>query len=547
MADKEKRQRWFSIQRNYDFETHDKDNNRTWDITPQQWKDEIIAYFKEQTSSGAFLKVAMVFHDKDVVDTGFKPLHVHAIVYMKNPIAIGKVEMQADGTLKRTGASKALGASSSKNISALQDDGQVGAMAKYNLHITEKAIRAGKHIYDEDNVVLMGDIHDYHELLVLATSGSHLKDADADGILLRKKIHDGEMTMEGAYKWIFEKYGADDPVVAQLTFDKNRPYYEKAVEDYYNAYAKEQKRHRNLTNVFVGGTGGSGKSTMSKELGALLDPLYAPYVAPQPRADVVYDIADGYDYEKVSILDDVEPSNFAPLEFTGIFDPGTYRMTASRQRNKHFLPNTNFISIERNIEDYISDMMLETKNGNKYGVKFNSQMWERHQRLNSLKSTRDMYHQVERRIKFVIYINGNEADDNMTINVFEFIAKSKDAKERYKLIAKQIPWKNYTRNDDNVIVDDDKKVVHEAALQQVYKLLFETSDRPDLGHYETIFRDMDLVHDEYGYRKEHEKSAKDYYLKLKNAGAKPEIEDKNKIKPEDFPSGYNPFSKNGNG
>src|SRR5699024_343730 len=106
----------------------------------------------------------------------------------------------------------------------------------------------------------------------------------------------------------------DDPVVAQLTFDKNRPYYEKAVEDYYNAYAKEQKRHRNLTNVYVGGTGGSGKSTMSKELGALLDPLYAPYVAPQPRADVVYDIADGYDYEKVSILDDVEPSNFAPLE-----------------------------------------------------------------------------------------------------------------------------------------------------------------------------------------------------------------------------------------
>src|SRR5699024_8318611 len=99
---------------------------------------------------------------------------------------------------------------------------------------------------------------------------------------------------------------------------------------------------------------------------------------------------------------------------------------------------TNFISIERNIEDYISDMMLETKNGNKYGVKFNSQMWERHQRLNKLTGTRDMYHQVERRIKFVVYINGNAADDNMTINVFEFVAESKDEKERYKLIAKEI-------------------------------------------------------------------------------------------------------------
>lgn len=546
MAGKAKRQRWYSIQRNYDFETHDKDNNITRDITPQQWKDEIIAYFKEQTSSGAFLKVAMVFHDKDVVDTGFKPLHMHAIVYMKNAQLFGKVVSQDDGSLKRTGAAKLLGASSMRNMSQLTDDGQIGAMAKYDLHITNKAIKENKHIYGENDVILMGDIENYHELLVLATSGTHLDESGKDGVLLRKKIHDGEMTIEGAYDWLFEKYGEDDPALAQLTFDKNRPYYEKAVEDYDKTYAKEQKRHRNLTNVYVGGTGGSGKSTMSKELGALLDPLYSPYVAPQPRDDVVYDIADGYDYEKVSILDDIEPSNFAPLQFTGIFDPSTYREVSSRQKNKHFFPNTNFISIERNIEDYISDMMLETKNGNKYGVKFNSQMWKRHQRLNNLAGTRDMYHQVERRIKFVIYINGNAADDNMTINVFEFIAESKDEKERYKLIGKQIPWKNYNRTADNDIIDDDKKAVHEAALQQVYKLLFETPNRPDMGHYEKVYRDMDLVHDEYGYRKEQEKSANDNYLKLANAAAKHAIEDKNEIKPEDFPSGYNPFANNDN-
>lgn len=492
-----KKNRWFTIQRNYDFETHDAQKNVVWDITEDEWRDAMTKFFRDGVDSGEFITVSLIFHDRDVIDTGFKPLHLHAIVQLKSPVVDGRIVVDDKGNIvKRTGAMLILGASKAENMSPLAKAGERGAMAQYDLHITAKAISARKHIYSEDDVILMGDISDYHDLLKLAGTGNKLDDNDAFGVSLRTKIWRGEIRADDTLDLIFDKIGKDDPILAQQIYDKNREYYEKAEELYGNRLAAKQRKHRNMTPIYISGSGGSGKTSLAVALGRLVDRVREPYVTPPPADGVTYDLADGYHYEKVAVVDDLEPTRFAPLGFTGMFDHSQYKMSSARNKNKHFLPDVAFISIERDLERYISEMLIYSKGGANYSSKWSGAPWERHPALNSEVATIDLYHQIERRISYVILINGNATAGDMTINVFEFIAKSKETADRYKLIAKNIPWRNINYRQisisEEVAIEDDDKKIHDGAVNEIYTLLFENFNRPDLGHYENVYRDMEL-------------------------------------------------------
>lgn len=489
--------RWFAIQRNYDFETHDKDKNVTWNVTEDEWRNAMIKFFRENVDSGVFELATVVFHDKDEIDTGFKPIHLHAIVKLKSPSVKGHIKVDDTGTIiKRTGAVNILGASKEENLAVLETAGERGAMAMYDLHITQKAISENKHIYSEDDVILMGNISNYHELLKLAKGGNKLKDADAFAVSLRTKIWKGEMIADDALDVIFKEYGDEDPILAQQLYDKNKDYYTANEDLFGSRLAHEASKSRVLTPIYVSGSGGSGKTTLSVAIGRLIDDVREPYVTPAPAEGVTYDLADGYHYEKVAVVDDLDPTKFSPLSFTGLFDNGQYRMSAARNKNKHFLPNVAFISIERDMERYISEMMIYSKGGSRYSVQWQGKRWDRHPALNDEVSTVDMYHQVERRIAYTILINGSATANNLTINVFKFIAKTKDDTERYQLIAKNIPFTtpNYKKVSltEKVMIDDDDKKVFDAAALRIYKVIFEDSSNPDLGRYEKVYRDMKL-------------------------------------------------------
>lgn len=482
-----KKTRWFSIQRNYDFETHDSEKNVIRDITEDEWREETKSFFDSLVQNGKLKSCALIFHDKDEIETGFKPLHLHAIVEFTNARYKGGVVSELKATRP-------------ENVEILNKSGSRGAMARYLLHVTDKAIKANKHIYGEDEVMLMGEIKSLHTLMNQAQKGVSVTDSEEFAISLRTRIWKGEIIAKDALDLIFEKF-ADSPILAQQLYDKNKEFYKSAEELYGSRLAEAKREARNLTNIYVTGAGGSGKTSMAVGIAHMIDKVRHPYITPPPADDVTYDLADGYHYEKVAVVDDLDPTRFSPLGFTGQFDQTEYRMSSARRKNKHFLPDVAFIAIERDIENYISDMLLYCKGGSKYAPASafygdSKPVWNRHEKLNDSQATREIYHQVERRFSYIIIINGNATLGNMTINVFEFMAKSREDVDRYRLIARDIPWANinYKRISANeeIAIDDNCKKIHDDAIVEIHELLFENFNKPDLGHYENVYRDMKL-------------------------------------------------------
>lgn len=122
----------YAIQRNYKFESHDKDGNFLG-ITEDEWKEKIRDEWTCDKLKANY--VVFIFHDKDIDEHGnIKELHVHGCVNFANSIP-------------ESNARKLTGCSSDKNCKIIK---KKASAYRYLLHITEKAIKEHKHIYGEE-------------------------------------------------------------------------------------------------------------------------------------------------------------------------------------------------------------------------------------------------------------------------------------------------------------------------------------------------------------------------------------------------------------
>lgn len=141
------RPRLYFPQRSYQYDSHDANKNFNG-LTESEWKERIR---EEWTAKNLKAKsVVLIFHDKDVDDHGNpKGLHVHAVIHFKDGVA-------------QSAAIKRLGCTCEENCTEVKNS--VGTY-KYLLHINEKDILEGKHIYGEECLEISADgtKFDYHK------------------------------------------------------------------------------------------------------------------------------------------------------------------------------------------------------------------------------------------------------------------------------------------------------------------------------------------------------------------------------------------------
>lgn len=129
----------YTIQRNYKYESYD-ENGNFLGITEDEWKDKIRDEWTCDNLKANY--VVYIFHDKDIDEHGAKKdLHVHGCVNFKNSIS-------------KSNAVLLSGCSTEKNCSIISKKANA---YRYLLHITDSAIKAKKHIYDEDCLELSID------------------------------------------------------------------------------------------------------------------------------------------------------------------------------------------------------------------------------------------------------------------------------------------------------------------------------------------------------------------------------------------------------
>ncbi|MGJ3947277.1 Rep family protein [Levilactobacillus brevis] len=339
----EKRARCFFIQRNMYFETHDKDGKEISNETVTAWKKRVYSDIAKLDGVKWF---AMIFHDHDLLDDGTpKGIHVHVLIMFEN-------------AKTQTAVMKLTGTSSVQNTQVVRD--KVNA-ARYLTHISEDAINKNKYRYSDDDVIC--ENCKYSDMII----AKRHKKVDSLGFVneLSAKLQHYELNLREAKKSLMNEFG-DDGMTVWRTYrgDLKKDFAEGL------SYQSRKYRHENrdLKTFYISGPGGVGKSQLAKAMALVLASDY--HSAAVGGKDKTFDFVSGYEGEKVSILNEVEPSAFNKREFFNAFDPYQFSMVNSRNADKAWLAEFAFITYTSRLADWIHGLLCYTKGSTKlYGQK----------------------------------------------------------------------------------------------------------------------------------------------------------------------------------
>uniref|UniRef100_UPI004057BED2 hypothetical protein n=1 Tax=Acetatifactor sp. TaxID=1872090 RepID=UPI004057BED2 len=174
----------YALQRNYEYDSHD-ENQQFNGLTIEDWKKQILVDW-----SPANLKanhVTIIFHNKDKDGNGIlKSIHAHAIA-------------NEEETMTQSSMMKHAKCSCEENCTPIKEENLAKAY-RYELHITEQAIKDKKHIYSEDELIfLVADgktfgIKEYHNMI--ARKVTQTEDQKKDKELINETI---KKILEGYY------------------------------------------------------------------------------------------------------------------------------------------------------------------------------------------------------------------------------------------------------------------------------------------------------------------------------------------------------------
>lgn len=166
----------YTAQRNYSYESHDADRNFNG-LTEEEFKARIRAEWAPDKLKAN--SVVFIFHDADIGEDGTPTgLHAHAVINFED-------------ALTPSNAMKRLGCSKQKDCREIKDSEHSVLAYRYLLHITEKAIDEGKHIYDEQYLEFYtadGKPFNYHKAISCAEAEK--KETKDSRKMLKKILED---------------------------------------------------------------------------------------------------------------------------------------------------------------------------------------------------------------------------------------------------------------------------------------------------------------------------------------------------------------------
>lgn len=411
----EKYRRW-TIQRSYYYDVHDENQELKSDMTEKEWKKQIKAEMTDIISKGQAKSIRGMFHDKDIDDDGKpKALHFHAVVNMKNQC-------------RKNSIMKLFGVSAEYNVDNVHNLVQA---TKYLMHLTSAALKDGKFIYGQRELIEFGDFSDQEELHVLlgdeSIAGVHY--TGAESFIAEVSA---EVTTKGLTKTEVKQKLLDDTkgdiIKRQKQWNKYRSNYKTDIGEYIEDKAEKLSMDgRDMQTLYITAPGGKGKSQLSQEIARAINPNRAPFKAAGVGKGKTFDFTDGYLAQPVGILDDIIGSNFELGEFLQSFDPYIFSLTSSRKENSYYLADYTIMNSSIPLNDFASQIMAYSKGGSGF-LRNHYQGQERRPerdtqtpndafaglrgvpRLNALPATKDRLFQVMRRIKFYVQIHDNKVD-----------------------------------------------------------------------------------------------------------------------------------------
>lgn len=464
------RVRGFAMQRNYDFDTSDFDEELGEKVkkpnapSESEWREMIYKLCKGVAEGKGVEFCYAIFHDKDKLTNGdIKPLHVHIVIKYTNARTVGSV-------LKKFGISR------TQNISKIKSYN--GAL-KYLLHVTNDAIAEGKYIYGQDQLMMFvegketkSDEH-FKELITSKKDDDReiqyeIKERTLDMLTELRQIGTKPNIQE-----LYKEYPEYKNIVSD-TFYSYKGKMSDAEVDYFEDLAKQKKLNgRNLKCTYIYGPGGTGKSTLAKAISNKLADERGVHYAAAKSDDKTYDFVSKYNYQKVSVLNEMEGSSFNPREMMDVFDNHNYTPISSRNVDKDWLAENVFMTSSKSFTRFRNESFRYSKGGKKYV----DEDMHGNLKIKNVPTLKDEAFQFTRRFTYNIQIVKHK--DYKLINLFVF----DEEKYGYRLQKQYKVSKKYYLNAselDNLATD-----------------ILATMDNKDIDITKgKVMRDVDLMQDE---------------------------------------------------
>lgn len=388
MADDEnsnakKRGRVFGM-RNFFFETHDATGAPLPNApTEEEWKkktlDELVKVCDAIGES-----IAIIYHDKDK-DKKRKPkgLHLHFVMRFKARKAKTLDYFIAEFKKACGFDLTSYGPQTKKNFQLVNN---VRQAYKYLIHISEKALKDKKHIYDVSEVIVYSRVKEGDKYVLkrldkdmanafmqhaFVMTDKDLQKGEGAAVtpqtpadfddVMELLIRCGKITVDEvrhAYEMNPLNIKHEDETVDLARFMRKHKRFDAARDEYmHDVEAYYASHDRALLSVFLEGPGGIGKSTLARRIAE-------EFAGDMPIHNVsavgstTFDPADGYIGNRAVIVNEAPGGSFGLEQFLQLADPTNSVPAASRNKNKPWYPSFMLFTTSVFIEQWIKDMYL---------------------------------------------------------------------------------------------------------------------------------------------------------------------------------------------
>lgn len=465
----------YAVQRNYYYETHNDKGVATSQETEAEWCQRIGSEWSNLALMKA-LRIAFIFHDKDVDDSGNpKGLHAHAVITFGTNIS-------------QSQAMTATKCSSPNNCQGVKN--KSGAY-RYLLHITDKAINEMKHIYPESSVYAYSSDpkKPFNYRKALTSKGS--KDDEEENLAMNNCLRGmmlGQYTLPDI-RSIYEHdtFGQKWDL---LRYIKDKSKFVEAEKDYVNMMLDWYSEHaRCLTNIFITGSGGLGKSTIADALAKVFADNRGIHKVAVPGKSTTFDFAGTFHGQAVSVFNELSADAFSLEQFCSMFDPIRAETANSRNYDKPWYAKFAIFTTSTTLEQFVYDLWLpyakqkiELPESVFYRIRDSRDSLKAYEKQNS--NIADKIRQVRRRFAIYICLYDDVVDIYLRRDLYNmphvFIFDGYPQGQEPIVLYKTIPFDVNVTTDVTTVVNCVKDAIPEYYKLNNYSITPDTVEKPKL-------------------------------------------------------------------
>ena len=411
------RKRKFFGQISYEYE-----HNANSKLTEKDFRESVIQRIKDYCKNEDD-RYHIIFHDKDLKDDGSsKPLHAHFYIDFKHAHTYSSVF-------------KALSISRKQNLEFVRSSIKA---CRYLTHRNERNMEEHKFPYEVADVIssenanyiddIMGKIKNHSK--EKADNGLEIDDYCLELSYLISE--DGLLTTE-AKQQLFEQFSQR---IAQKAWNSNKRQFEENRQEFiHKEFIRMSKGERSHTGIYIQAEGGTGKSYLARLLAEVHDRLGAHTPSINKKR---FDLGSGYKGEKTIVINELDAScGMTFRELFQVLEPDSATQLSSRFKDAYIINDLTIITNSDSYWDWC-DSWFGKKNKE--------------------------YHQLMRRIRFVIKMVHDEKNKVIKIELWNYTAK-RDLKEK----AKQAFKKLHTYTLNGVENEDEFRKIASDILERINK------------------------------------------------------------------------------